>query len=174
LKQTQQLFGYQKEDVLFAMEFTGIYNYHLLEVLEAAGFSIWLIPGIEINASKGLQRSKNDKEDAKQIAQYAAGNLKKIRLWNKPRTVLKELQSLLMMREKLLLSKHQYETTMKEYKSYSGKEEYIIIKNYSTAVLKTICRELINIERQIKEIIQGATQRQLHACSICLAHKNCI
>jgi len=158
LKQTQQLFGYQKEDVLFAMEFTGIYNYHLLEVVEAAGFRIWLIPGIEINASKGLQRSKNDKEDAKQIAQYAAANLKKVRLWNKPRIVLKELQSLLMMREKLLLSKHQYETTMKEYKSYSGKEEYVIVKDYSSAVLKTICRELKNIEHQINEIIKGDAQ----------------
>src|SRR6476619_8418487 len=99
--------------------FTGIYNHHLLELLHQAGANIWLIPGLEINASRGLQRSKNDKDDARLIAEYAIKNLKKVRLWKKPRTVLKQLAALLMMREKLMTSKHQYQTTLKEYKSFS-------------------------------------------------------
>ena len=137
------------------MEFTGIYNHPLLEVLHQAGANIWLIPGLEINASRGLQRSKNDKDDARLIAEYAIKNLKKVRLWKKPRTVLKQLAALLMMREKLMTSKHQYETTLKEYKSFSTKEEYLIIKDYSGSMLKTIRQELKTIEHQIKDIIKG-------------------
>jgi len=91
LKQTQKQYGYSMQDSLFTMEFTGIYNHHLLELLHQAGANIWLIPGLEINASRGLQRSKNDKDDARLIAEYAIKNLKKVRLWKKPRTVLKQL-----------------------------------------------------------------------------------
>ena len=71
IKQTQRQYGYVIENTLFSMEFTGIYNNHLLEVLHQAGADIWLIPGIEINASRGLQRSKNDREDAKLIAEQS-------------------------------------------------------------------------------------------------------
>ena len=90
LKQTQKQYGYLMENSLFTMEYTGIYNHHMLEVLHQAEANIWLIPGLEINASRGLQRSKNDKDDSKLIAEYATKNLKKVRLWKKPRGVLKQ------------------------------------------------------------------------------------
>jgi transposase len=155
LKQTQKQYGYGRDNSLFTMEFTGIYNHHLLEVLHELTANIWLIPGIEINASRGLQRSKNDKEDARLIAEYAVKNLKKVRLWKKPRTVLRQLAALLMMREKLMTSKHQYETTFKEHKSFSTKEEYQTVKDYSDPMLKLICKELKRIEQQIKALIKG-------------------
>jgi len=50
LKQTQKQYGYSMQDSLFTMKFTGIYNYHLLELLHQAGANIWLIAGLEINA----------------------------------------------------------------------------------------------------------------------------
>ena len=154
-RQTQKQYGYLMENTLFSMEFTGIYNNHLLEVLHTAEADIWLIPGIEINASRGLQRSKNDQEDARLIAEYAAKNLKKIRLWKKPRIVLKQLAALLMMRDKLMLTKHQYETTFKESKGYSDKEEYRIVKGYSDPVLKTIHKELEKLDKQLAALIKG-------------------
>jgi len=155
LKGTQKQFGYVMNSTLFAMEFTGIYNHHLLEVLHEAGANIWLVSGIEINASRGLERSKNDRQDAKLIAEYACKNLKKVRLFKKPRTAVKKLSALLMMREKLITSKHGYSVTGKEYKGFSIKEEYLIIKEYSAAMLRTIDKELKKIEDQIKDLIKG-------------------
>lgn len=155
LKQTQKQYDYQIEGILFSMEFTGIYNNHLLEVLHDAGAHIWLVPGIEINASRGLQRSKNDREDARLIAEYAAKNLNKVRLWKKPRIVLKQLASLLMMRDKLILTRHQYETTFKESKGYCNKEEYQIVKGYSDPVLKTIHKQLETLDKQLATLIKG-------------------
>lgn len=155
VKQTQKLYGYLIENTLFSMEFTGIYNNHLLEVLHAAEANIWLIPGIEINASRGLQRSKNDQQDARLIAEYAAKNRKKVRLWKKPRIVLKQLAALLMVRDKLMLTKHQYETTFKESKGYSTKEEYQIVKGYSDPVLKTIQEGLNKLDKQLADLIKG-------------------
>src|SRR4051812_32754868 len=76
----------------------------------------------------------------------------------KPAYSIKTISALLMMRDKLMTSKHQYETTLKEYKSFSTKEEYLIIKDYSSAMLKTIGQDLKTIEHQIKDIIEGDEQ----------------
>lgn len=155
LKQTQKQFGYTISDTLFAMEFTGIYNNHLLKVLQEMHAAVWLIPGILISNVDGLQRGKSDKQDAKRIAEYALENPKKVRLWKKPRTVLEELQTLLMIREKLMTTKHQYETTLKEYKSYGSAHSYKSVKQYSEAMLKTTLKELDAIDKDIAELIKS-------------------
>jgi transposase len=157
LRQTSKMFGYSWQDTLFVMEFTGLYTHHLLEVLHEFDAMVWLIPGLQISegSANGLRRGKSDKQDAIHIAVYATKNLEQVRLWKKPRTVLKQLKTLLMMREKLQKTQHQYETTLKEYKSFSDKEEYKIVKNYSEVMLKTTHQQLAMIEKQIKEVIQS-------------------
>src|SRR3982750_2031143 len=110
LGQTQKEFGYSYSDTLFSMEFTGLYNHHLLEVLHDKQTMVWLIPGLQISegSTNGLKRGKSDKQDAVRIAVYATKNLEQVRLWKKPRKVLAQLQALLMIREKLQKTQHQY------------------------------------------------------------------
>lgn len=155
IKQTQKQYGYTVEDTLFTMEFTGIYNNHLLSVLHTVEAAVWLIPGVLISKADGLQRGKSDKQDAVRIAEYACANPKKIRLWKKPREVLQELQTLLMMREKLQRTKHQYQTTLKEYKGYGSGHEYKIIKSSSSSILKITLQELEEIEKAILALIKS-------------------
>lgn len=157
LRQTQKEFGYSLEDTLFSMEFTGLYNHHLLAVLEELKAHIWLIPGLQISegSTNGLKRGKSDKQDAVRIAVYATKNLEQVRLWKKPRKVLNQLQALLMIREKLQKTHHQYETTLKEHKSFSNAAVYSIVKTSSEAMLKTVLKEMTRVEKEIKELIQG-------------------
>lgn len=157
LRQTQKEFGYSVEDTLFSMEFTGLYNHHLLAVLEGLKAYIWLIPGLQISegSTNGLKRGKSDKQDAVRIAVYAAKNLEQVRLWKKPRKVLSQLQALLMIREKLQKTQHQYETTLKEHKSFSNAAVYCIVKTSSEAILKIVLKEMARVEKEIKELIQG-------------------
>lgn len=155
IRQTQKQYGYSVEETLFALEFTGIYTGHLLEVLHTMGASVWLIPGILISQADGLQRGKSDSQDAVRIADYAYSNPKKVRLWKKPRKVLEELQTLLLIREKLQRTKHQYQTTLKEYKDYGSTHEYKLIKTTSTAMLKVTLKELEGIEKEILALIKS-------------------
>jgi transposase len=155
IAQSQKLHGYKMEDTLFAMEFTGIYNNHLLSVLHELQAAVWLIPGIVIAQKDGLQRGKSDKQDARRIGEYAMENQKKVRVWNKPRAVLEQLQALLMIREKLMLSKHQYATTLKEYKEYGTAPAYKTVKQFSETMLKKIEEELQKIEKQIMQVIHS-------------------
>ena len=157
LRQRQKEVGYTIADTLFSMEFTGLYNHHLLEVLHDKEAMVWLIPGLQISegSTSGLKRGKSDKQDAVRIAVYATKNLEQVRLWKKPRKVLTQLQALLMVREKLQKTGHQYETTLKEYKSFSGAEEYRVVKACSAAMLKITLKEMARVEKEIKELLQG-------------------
>ena len=155
IRQTQKQYGYTVQDTLFACEFTGIYNNHLLGVLHAMGAAVWLIPGILISQADGLQRGKSDKQDAVRIAQYAYSNPKKVRVWKKPRKVLEQLQTLLLIREKLQRTKHQYQTTLKEFKGYGNAHQYKLIKSTSTTILKVTLQELEQIDKEILALIKS-------------------
>ena len=162
LRQTQKEFGYSYADTLFSMEFTGLYNHHLLEVLHDKGAMVWLIPGLQISegSTSGLRRGKSDKQDAVRIAVYAGKNREQVRLWRKPRKVIQELQTLLMLREKLQKTKHQYETTLKEYKSFSEASVCRIVKATTAAMLKITNQQLADVEKEMKSLIQGDERLQ--------------
>lgn len=157
LQQSQKDFGWRYQDTLFTMEFTGLYNHHLLEVLHDKGAQIWLVPGLQISegSTNGLKRGKSDQQDAGRIAVYASKNPEQVRLWTKPRAVLGELQTLLMIREKLQKTKHQYEKTLKEYKRFGEAAAYQLVKSSAGALLNITGKELATVEQKIKELIQG-------------------
>jgi transposase len=157
LRQTQKEFGYSYADTLFSMEFTGLYNHHLLDVLNEQQAMVWLIPGLQISegSTHGLKRGKSDKQDAVRIAVYAGKNPEQVRLWRKPRGVIQELQTLLMLREKLQKTQHQYETTLKEYKSFSEATLCKIVKETTSAMLKLTRQQLAGVEKKISRLIHG-------------------
>ena len=157
LRQTQKEFGYGLDDTLFTMEFTGLYNHHLLEVLHEQKAMVWLVPGLQISegSTHGLKRGKSDRQDAVRIAVYASKNLEQVRLWRKPRKVVQQLQTLLMLREKLQKTQHQYETTLKEYKSFSGAAVCRMVKETTAAMLKTTRQQLAGVEKEMSSLIQG-------------------
>lgn len=162
LRQTQKELGYSYATTLFSMEFTGLYNHHLLEELHEQKAMVWLIPGLQISegSTHGLKRGKSDKQDAGRIAVYASKNLEQVRLWRKPRKVIQELQTLLMLREKLQKTKHQYETTLKEYKSFSEASVCKLVKQTAMAMLKITQQQLLDVEKGLKSLIQGDEKLQ--------------
>ena len=58
-------------ELRFCLEHTGIYSQPLCELLEQMDLTYYLISGLELKRSMGIKRGKNDKVDAKRIAQYA-------------------------------------------------------------------------------------------------------
>lgn len=171
LRQTQKEFGYQSGNTLFSMEFTGLYNHHLLEVLHEQKAMVWLIPGLQISegSTSGLKRGKSDKQDAERIALYASKNLEQVRLWRKPRKAVQALQTLLMLREKLQKTQHQYETTLKEYKRFSEAAVCKLVKETTAAMLKVTKQQLAGVEKEISGLIHGDEKlRELneYICSV--------
>jgi transposase len=56
-------------DCWFVFEYTGGYEYRLVQFLQSKGILFTRVPGLEIKKSMGMQRGKNDKIDSKRIAE---------------------------------------------------------------------------------------------------------
>ena len=69
------------------MEATGLYCHTLTEQFSLRAAAIWIENSVQIKRSMGIARGKNDKIDAIRIAQYAAKNIDRIRLWKPMREV---------------------------------------------------------------------------------------
>ncbi len=147
--------GISAGNTLFCMEFTGIYNYHIVEYLDSQAASMWIMPGIQLKHGKGMDRGKSDKADAKKIALYGFTHPHEVRLWKKPRLVLKQLRALINNREGLLKTRHQYERRLKESKGLVEKKELAINRKYCQPMLNMADKQIKVIDKAIKELIEG-------------------
>jgi transposase len=101
IKQLQALPDFGRSNCVVCMEHTGLYNAHALEVLFQAQLPIWLEASLQIKQAGGLQRGKSDSVDAQRIAEYAYRFQDRIRLWQPPRPVMKNLAEFTRLRQRL-------------------------------------------------------------------------
>ena len=66
--------GVKLSQAFFCLEHTGVYSVPFCRFLSKKSAHYSLVPGSEITASLGISRGKNDRIDAKRIAQYAYKN----------------------------------------------------------------------------------------------------
>jgi transposase len=158
IKELRKLPGFKMTEAVFCMEFTGIYNNHLLDYLLAAKSSIWMEPALRIKQSQGMTRGKNDVIDAVRIAEYAYTFRNKIRLWTPVREELKKLRLLITMRDRLVNSIKELKVPIKENYEFTSKEfqklESRMMKNSIAAMEK----DLTLVEQQISELIKKDKQ----------------
>jgi transposase len=147
--------GINISNTLFCMEFTGIYNHHLVEYLSSKEASMWIMPGVQLKHGKGLQRGKSDKADAEKIALYGFTHPHEVRLWKKTRLVVKQLKTLINNRESLLQTRHQYERRLKESKGLVDKKEFAITKKYCQPMLHFVAKQIKAIDKAIVDLVKG-------------------
>ncbi len=63
--------SFTKRNILFCLEYTGIFSYQLSLFLSQKEFFFSIVSGLEVKRSLGITRGKNDKIDAKRITEYA-------------------------------------------------------------------------------------------------------
>ncbi|WP_338872203.1 transposase [Spirosoma sp. SC4-14] len=101
LAEFKALPGWNPKLAVFCMEHTGLYNAHLLELLDQQKLAIWLESSLQIKQAGGMQWGKTDKVDAQRIAQYAYRFRDQMRLWQPPREVIQKLAFLSTTRQRL-------------------------------------------------------------------------
>src|ERR1039457_5743595 len=109
-------------ETVFCMEHTGIYCRTLVDFLTKNNCKTGLEMPVVIKRSMGLQRGKNDKIDAKNIALYAYKNLEDIKLWQPPCEEVLKLKELMTLRDRLIENKKSLITPVKELKSIGDKK----------------------------------------------------
>jgi transposase len=139
-------------EVLVVMEHTGLYS-HLFELfLKRQGIGYLKKPAVEIKQSIGMTRGKNDRIDAKRIAQYGWLRREALQADQYPTLVLTSIKDLLSYRGKLLRDRSGYQVRLKEElqsgrvkrKDFLYREQQKDIA-YLNGKLKVVEKEIFNL-----------------------------
>lgn len=141
------------EETLFCMEHTGIYCRLLSHYLTERKYHVWLEMPVQILRSLGIQRGKNDRLDAKRIAEYAYLKKDKAVLWQPPREVVIQINDLLTLRDRLIESRKSLKQPIKEFKDAGFKDTAKLIESRCMHTLKAIEKEIQQIEKDLDDLI---------------------
>lgn len=149
--------GLKMEETLFCMEHTGIYCRLLSQYLTERKYSVWLEMPVRIIHSLGLQRGKNDRLDAKRLAEYACLKKSKAVLWDPPREVITQMNDLLTLRDRLVESRKSLIQPIKELRDSGFTEAAKLVESKCKITLDAIDKEIKQIEKDLEDMINKDT-----------------
>ena len=136
-------------------EYTGGYEYRLVQFCESKKRKFTRVPGLEIKKSLGMQRGKTDKIDAMRIATYGFEKQLKLKPQKACNAVLISLKQLLTQRSGFVKDKKAHEHRMKELLSMKDfKTGDVVIKNYQQAIDFAV-RMIAKAEAAIMKIVSS-------------------
>lgn len=145
--------SFKKQQVLFCMEHTGLYNHYLLEYLVQNDFALCVEPAVQIKRSMGLQRGKNDRVDALRIARYAYKSREELKLWQPAREIVKKLKSLLSIRTGLIDTRKRLNTMVNELGCFD-KKQAAKNKTLMQSTLKGLNNDITKVEKEIDALLK--------------------
>lgn len=143
------------DSILFCMEHTGIYGLQVQNYLLRKKAFVWVEMAFQIIRSIGLQRGKNDKVDAKRIAQYANRFQDNRVLWTPPSQHQRAIKNLMRLRERLITARNMLLVPVKELESVNEHESSKEILKSCQRTLKGIEADLLKVENQLAELIKA-------------------
>jgi transposase len=146
------------EQVLFCLEPTGHYSNMTIAVLLEASLPVWVANPSDIKNSIGMQRGKNDRIDARRIAQYAFRFSDKARLVQPDEMHRLELQQLLTQRETFIKDKGKYVAQLNDYKGRIGEASYAAISKANKQIIRQLEKALADIEQTLEKMISNIPQ----------------
>lgn len=142
--------------IMVIMEHTGMYSLKFESFLREQGVEYCKIPALEIKRSLGMTRGKNDKIDAKRIAEY--GWLRRDTLTADPAIseAIDTLKHLLNLRLKLVRNRAEYANRIKEMKS----ADCLVAIEAQQRIITYLTKEVLMAEAAIKAHINAHPELQ--------------
>jgi transposase len=110
--------------MLICSEYTGHYTFPLCFVCEDLELDLWLENPYQIKHSQGLQRGKNDKVDARRIAEYCSRFQDKARLFCLPDNNISSLKVLLSERDMYVSDRAKYQGQLTDQQNFMSASDY--------------------------------------------------
>ena len=146
-------FDIKLQQCFLVMEYTGGYEYKLIQFCESNNISYTRIPGLAIKNSLGITRGKNDKVDAGRIAQYGEEKHKSLNA-DKPLNVsVVRLKELLSFRKRMVRENAGYQSSIKERIHMYGDSKKDIMIRMLEQKQKENVKKIQVIELQLIKII---------------------
>jgi transposase len=157
-QQLKTKFSFNSKNLIVCIEHTGVYSYPLLDWLTRKGISVYVEPALRIKQSQGMQRGKNDKLDSTRIAKYLFKNHSELKLWQPKREVIQQLQALLVIRERLVRAKTQFEVPVKESGEFIGKTIRQMSIANCKATISAIRKDIKKVDAEISALVKQDPQ----------------
>jgi transposase len=138
-------------DAFLVLEYTGGYEYKLLQFCEAHSIIYARIPGLAIKNSMGIVRGKNDKVDSARIAQYGEEKYKSIQPSRPLNPAIIRLKELLSFRKRVVRENAGYKSSIKE-------REHMQDVNKKDLIIKAL-QQKQKMNTKIIENIEGEMMR---------------
>src|SRR5690606_159134 len=139
--------------LIFVMEYTGIYNNILLGCLIEQEIEVAVCSGLAIKNASGLIRGKNDKIDAVRIADYGMRHADKLKKYEPSSEVINQLKIMSTQRAKLVKIKTQLTQDHDDIKKFHSKEMYQMMKQATEKVKEELEKSITEIEKKMMEVI---------------------
>lgn len=110
--------------MVICAEYTGHYNYPLIQACQQLGVKLWLEGGAQIKTSIGLTRGKNDQVDAVRIANYAQRFQDQMRLFSMNDEQVEKLALLQREREMYVTDRARYKGQVTDMKGFMPEHLY--------------------------------------------------
>jgi len=110
--------GCKPSNTLVCMEHTGTYGFLLQACLQQHQWVTVLEPALQIKQSMGMQRGKNDKVDARRIAEYAYTNFEKLTPSKLPSRELLKVKQMMTYHRQLVKTRTGFKNSIKSHKQY--------------------------------------------------------
>jgi transposase len=152
-KWLRQYLGKDLSKVRIVMEHTGQYTYQLEEYLHNEGLSFSKVSGLAIKLSLGLVRGKDDKIDAKRIAEYGVEKRAKLKPFFRPDKAVLRLKSLISLRDKLVNDKAGYMARVQEQQACMDLSDNDILLKVQRSVIDAIEKQVKKLEKEIQQVV---------------------
>ncbi len=140
---------------LFCMEHTGTYGLLLFSWLSQKDLDFCVEPGLRIKRSLGMTRGKNDKVDARRIADYALTHNTKLKLFSFPTEKLVQIKQLLTYREQLVRIRTSLKNSIKSHEQYEQITGKDIVTREIRGQIKEYNKRVHQVEKEIIESIES-------------------
>ncbi len=155
--------NYEKEfkcivDLVYACEFTGIYNYILTKILHERKINTFVIHAHNIKLSMGMKREKNDVIDARMIAEYTIRFSDKLKLWLPDDATISELKCLETVRAKYVKIKKQLTQSNDDNDKFMEPSINKKLNKINNPVIDSIEKAIEDIEMQMLDIIKNCEE----------------
>jgi transposase len=150
--------GIKPEDCLFCMEHTGTYGILFFAWLSQMRIDYCVEPAIQIKRSQGMTRGKNDKIDARRIADYTYINRAKLKTFSMPSTLIIQVKQLLTYREQTIRIRTALKNSFKSHLQYQKVSGLKKITEQINNQIEQQDKLVDDIEKQIKELIKSDPQ----------------
>lgn len=143
------------EDCLICMEHTGTYGLLLFAWLSQVGIDYCVEPGLKIKRSLGITRGKNDKVDARRLADYAFTNKAKLDVFTLPSTLIIQIKQYLTYRDQIVKISTSLKNSLKSHNTYQKVSGINFISDDISSQIEENEDRVKQIEKKIIEIINS-------------------